>query len=33
MLKPNQVQTRTDQLHGFQDADELLGELTWSVAF
>lgn len=33
LLKPNRVKTRTDQLRGFQDADELLGDLTWSVAF
>ncbi|KAK4055259.1 hypothetical protein OIV83_000541 [Microbotryomycetes sp. JL201] len=33
MTKPNQVFKRTDKLMGFEDADELDGTLTWSVAY
>lgn len=32
MLKPNQVFERTDNLTGFQDAKEMQGTLTWSIA-
>ncbi|GAA5918640.1 hypothetical protein JCM6882_007890 [Rhodosporidiobolus microsporus] len=33
MLKPNEMQHRTDKLMGFEDADEMEGTLTWSVAY
>ncbi|BGO94717.1 hypothetical protein NBRC10512_007335 [Rhodotorula toruloides] len=33
MLKPNEMQHRTDKLMGFEDADEMSGTLTWSVAY
>ncbi|GAA5879834.1 hypothetical protein JCM8547_005778 [Rhodosporidiobolus lusitaniae] len=33
MLKPNEVQHRTDKLMGFEDADSMKGTLTWSVAY
>ncbi|GAA5950615.1 hypothetical protein JCM10213_006938 [Rhodosporidiobolus nylandii] len=33
MLKPNEMQHRTDQLMGFEDADSMKGSLTWSVAY
>jgi len=30
---PNQLSRRTDKLQGFQDADDMPGELTWSVGY
>ena len=30
---PNQLSRRTDRLQGFQDADDMPGELTWSVGY
>jgi len=33
MLKPNQVFERTDDLMGFQDADDMKGKISWSCAF
>ncbi|GAA6022197.1 hypothetical protein JCM10207_003939 [Rhodosporidiobolus poonsookiae] len=33
MLKPNEMQHRTDKLLGFEDADSMAGTLTWSVAY
>ncbi|GAA6035910.1 hypothetical protein JCM8097_005158 [Rhodosporidiobolus ruineniae] len=33
MLKPNEMQHRTDKLMGFENADSMSGTLTWSVAY
>ncbi|GAA5838555.1 hypothetical protein JCM9279_003279 [Rhodotorula babjevae] len=33
MLKPNEMQHRTDELMGFEDADSMSGTLTWSVGY
>lgn len=33
MSKPGQTQRRTDKLMGFEDASEMSGTLTWSVAY
>ena len=33
MLKPNEMQHRTDKLMGFEDADSMSGTLTWSVGY
>lgn len=33
MKEPGKVQRRTDKLQGFEDADEMDGHLTWSVAY
>jgi hypothetical protein len=30
---PNQISRRTDKLQGFQDADDMPGQLTWSVGY
>ncbi|EFP75040.2 uncharacterized protein PGTG_01633 [Puccinia graminis f. sp. tritici CRL 75-36-700-3] len=30
---PNQLSRRTDKLQGFQDADDMPGQLTWSVGY
>ncbi|KAH9459351.1 hypothetical protein Pst134EA_019502 [Puccinia striiformis f. sp. tritici] len=30
---PNQMSRRTDKLQGFQDADDMPGQLTWSVGY
>ncbi|BGP55089.1 hypothetical protein JCM8202v2_002684 [Rhodotorula sphaerocarpa] len=33
MLKPNEMQHRTDNLMGFEDASDMSGTVTWSVAY
>jgi hypothetical protein len=33
MLEPNKVHERKDKLMGFEDADEMSGTLSWSVAY
>lgn len=33
MAKPNEMTERTDDLKGFEDADQMQGQLQWSVGY